>query len=1637
MPEAPVRGIRLATTAFTTFGKSLLSLTTLVGVLRASFVFLWKAISTAIVSLLSFLGVSATIAGLLSAGGLLYVAFFGEGNSFPEKLAWAKDRILELFGMQPKGRVARMIDVVDQIPEMKFNDEFGKQQDKSFKKQLANIDYEVLSQTQQDVLKDSAATVKELFKDLEKQTILFGKASPDTAEKWRNASKELENYIAKLPQLKEVTLRQRIIESEDLLKTNDSTGTLSNLWLRLKNVGKTINESSLSEAISGKIIQNKKETYEQFQARLESRNQRDLEIAGKIPTAESISRIHSPYINKYFKKNENNTSLRSMHEQILRYQNGLDSYQVDGYKDAINDLDTAFGKLYLSQKKLEEQPNNLILQHIVSVNTKKFEQMRDNLIRLGENLLIDAIPISNNKDFQAQLRTTAELVNKTFGVDFGKDGKDFFGSSFDLTELTNIANEIERIKEEYTKFGDNFNFNGSSRRQRINELTARGKNKAEKSMSDINLKGSIEYAVKLSGVTAATEELARAFKFDPQKGTAFVKRASEIGEIAIKIDGITGNLYKKANESEAAYTERVSKGLSDLQVLFESRAVLMKKQAESTIVGPLDLINAKFTELGLQQVGVDQFLHLRSVLDESITQSNKLIKLKDDLAKINPVTQFDLWLSTFKELTLESGQFKRDLEAATQTKANWTAQKLGVPVDKLLGPQANQPKKFDRYVSTAERMEAYEVARASPAGTTVKNFQGKIMGGLVDTKELAKEAAWYQSTKKSLEKEFEDLGDTIFERFSKNVQKGGLSISLEDVFTVDAADRGKLHQSIKDAIKLRLQLDNAGQFFPNNEKAFEATFNQWQKLKTEQDKLIEKAKENSIGGMFDKITKGGFEGAFQDAVNLTDTALEGFLKIGVALADLDKKIADVFALKGLSPERRLEALKTAIGEFATLSEEQRKAQETNASSTRRFELVSGKGDIDLDTWIRSSRTTQDNLYQAALNVAAIERDLTKSTHPSEKIKLEFEAARKAMEDASLNARELAVSPITFKTEQAVKAGLQLDGNLYSSLKDSPKALIDNAAKQINDIQRRILVENLTETEEKILRERVVHLQAAANQFLEKQSEIYRKMYMLPEETQAYQAALSFGDSVVSSFSSGLKDALQGKTSLKEFGKAFIDSVTSTVIDTFTEGLMSSFKGEDGLINGWLKKIGIDLFQLGSGIFGNGEKKIDSNTVFKNATDKFASAVDKMIGKPSEKTREVDDLTKNKIGSEELDPLGNDINKWSAATDSYVTDDWTKNGPNLTKLEDTTKGFLEKFTETLGNKFTSLLDSLKNFDFNSILGSLSSIGTSILSFFGFASGGKVSGPGTGTSDSIPAMLSNGEFVVNAASTRKYAGLLSAINSGSSVAHFAEGGPVGAVAASVSEGSVAAISSLTSSVSKLAQNQETLWGGVTTVADGVSTLAGATEDSLKEGFKAVDFNLNKVQENTQLGLNAVARSAIGDGGSTDWFGIILSAASMAIGAYNAFQPGGFLSNLGKMFSGVSAVSIPVPPPMPTMFAATGGFISGPGTGTSDSIAAMLSNGEFVVNAAATKRFAPLLDAINSNRIGRHAEGGLIGNMSVSDSSLVLAGETPKANSSVFNINITGDISRQTKREIYSMMPHIANGVNMHNKETRYRG
>ncbi|WP_153076863.1 phage tail tape measure protein [Paraburkholderia bonniea] len=104
-----------------------------------------------------------------------------------------------------------------------------------------------------------------------------------------------------------------------------------------------------------------------------------------------------------------------------------------------------------------------------------------------------------------------------------------------------------------------------------------------------------------------------------------------------------------------------------------------------------------------------------------------------------------------------------------------------------------------------------------------------------------------------------------------------------------------------------------------------------------------------------------------------------------------------------------------------------------------------------------------------------------------------------------------------------------------------------------------------------------------------------------------------------------------------------------------------------------------------------------------------------------------------------------------------------------------------------------------------------IARAALSMFGYASGGSVSmfapavtaatgglitGPGSGTSDSIPARLSNGEFVMNAAAVRRLgASNLMAMNSGEvvhSMARYATGGLVGAASPGASAASVPSIS-----------------------------------------------------------------------------------------------------------------------------------------------------------------------------------------------------------------------------------------------------
>lgn len=99
----------------------------------------------------------------------------------------------------------------------------------------------------------------------------------------------------------------------------------------------------------------------------------------------------------------------------------------------------------------------------------------------------------------------------------------------------------------------------------------------------------------------------------------------------------------------------------------------------------------------------------------------------------------------------------------------------------------------------------------------------------------------------------------------------------------------------------------------------------------------------------------------------------------------------------------------------------------------------------------------------------------------------------------------------------------------------------------------------------------------------------------------------------------------------------------------------------------------------------------------------------------------------------------------------------------------------------------------------------------------------------------------------------------------------------------------------------------------------------------------------------------------------------AINQGIAIAQAVKAGGdypFPTNLLTIASSVAgalAALVPAIQSVNSVRLARGGHVSGPGTSTSDSVPAMLSNGEFVVNARATSMFPDLLETINNFGLG----------------------------------------------------------------------
>lgn len=130
----------------------------------------------------------------------------------------------------------------------------------------------------------------------------------------------------------------------------------------------------------------------------------------------------------------------------------------------------------------------------------------------------------------------------------------------------------------------------------------------------------------------------------------------------------------------------------------------------------------------------------------------------------------------------------------------------------------------------------------------------------------------------------------------------------------------------------------------------------------------------------------------------------------------------------------------------------------------------------------------------------------------------------------------------------------------------------------------------------------------------------------------------------------------------------------------------------------------------------------------------------------------------------------------------------------------------------------------------------------------------------------------------------------------------------------------------------------------IAGSISSILEATAGDNKRRLKAAK-------------LAALAEVAINQG-------VAIAQAVKAAGEYP------FPINIATIAASVAntvASLVPAIQAVNSVKLARGGRVSGPGTSTSDSIPAMLSNGEYVVNARATSMFPELLESINNLGLG----------------------------------------------------------------------
>jgi tape measure domain-containing protein len=1522
-------------------------------------------------TLLPILKTVAVITAALSAVGVIGVYFFGEGDTFFEKLRYTYDQMRAIFGLAPTGGVARAKDLLGEIPDQMVGDAFL---DVSYAQR--SLDLQSLDKREFGYLKDLQATLQEQIDSARREEFLNGKVSDETSKALSRAAEDFSKALSRLPQKKD---GWGLGPAASLTDT-DWMSSQNSGWVRFtRAMGMGYNQAAPGEAV-----------YEK------GWGERAVDVA-KGGAGWLWSQVYEkplPGISLSIEDFVKGVQYAAkgwvlLGEAALEWSDNVGRIELpeslQQYKDVIDRLSNRMGKDY---QTLPTETKKLITEQI---NAAKEARARwDKFGGMTESGLLESgemKPGETTGEFlarvEADLKDKLEQVAATFekftpivettvlaravrdavskqaspmtmlGLDLGENNSEFFGISRAIKELADLKTASDfaakgmksatEVMEDFTAFDLERALKDSFRVESV-------KKELQDRISNDLFAGSFlsSSMSALEGTGVRQSDLERLFAFSTENESKInsgivdrdtletILRVREVNELLATL---------KDSQIEIAKTDIGSKRYVELRNRIASARLELAKLRE--ISGDSSDVNLGLEQIGLSALNPQQLRLLGTEELRGVDVAvGKVLDLQNKLAEFR---QSSLALSVGNKSYFEAGVkwFEDQIFDGTENVTRYINDTLLNAADgtdnvyakagrlsDVFGKEipteiAKSPAALEKWVETQITLISLtEQLRAS-----IKAGNGDIATG------FAKELIAAQLKLENLSKKISssdilgvnlDIGFTVDERdLAKNMSliEGDL-LALKRVR--DQRSESRLGDSAlaanfkKEAeITNRLQAKLLGTMFNTGKKVYEKL----SEYGIDSYKAIGNVGMAALQPQLDAIAKLATMRFKLNEMSPADPGFSDFLR-GIAAAEKAVKRFSEDVMRDLAADiSKINDVTGASFDVATASfvdsTVMRAIGDMSTAISRALEDV-GSGDALSSIGRQAARAQQvlNGLAGAIADVATHAKDSLRS--------LSYESMASVFDNKDLfssNAIALSRTPNARELYADLEARRTISA--ISARNDLPAEFAD-IIKRWNPMDDAQPV--------------LAQLSAAAPGLVKdfQNSELMKNTLALEANTKALRGEASVGPKVAagepqakgSGSATGVVENLaqqQFANQLRTLRAQLALAKNQPTLDSRNKALgeLTGLGSIDlRLSKSAAKDLNKQLNKLANAQIAATDLKLTGND---------ASEAEDAVHKIERSTQRSIEVLQNAANAG-VDFFGNVKSSFESGLVDLLSFD--------SDIEDVLKSFVDSFTMTVIQSFAKgFSDRL----FEGVLGtSMESLGSGLFELGAGALGGLFGGKSKEVAGSKRGGTDATEVVA------------------------------GEVAAETGE----------DFLSKLGGTLQAGWGKIT-------ELFG---------------------ENGLLGL-------IGDGlgGIGDMFrGLFSSIVSLFSGG-GGFNFGSILSFFGGFF-------------------ADGGLIRGPGTGTSDSILAAVSDGEFIVNAKATKQNLGLLHALNSGQMPAFATGGLVNEgASISAPSTIntsaIRSGMPEQNSggqTVINLTVTGDISRQTKSEIYKMMPKIAQGVTAHNRE-----